>query len=241
MRKILITFVLVLGVAATSPAMAQEDMEISVEVGVDALSGYIWRGGILGADDALVLQPSITFGFAESGLSLNIWGSFFAMDRGTTDQADELDFTLDYTASLPDSPVGISIGYIQYTFPSLDGTKHSEELYASLGVDNVLAPSLTVYYDFGAIDDYYAAVAIGPEFPLSEAENAPTLGLSASVGFSGDSYGGAAGFNDLTVGASLGFSAGSLSLAPTLGVTFADEGVNPDTTIWGGLSIGFSN
>lgn len=240
MRKILTTFVLVLGVAATSPAMAQEDMEISVEVGVDALSGYIWRGMTLGADDALVLQPSITFGFAESGLSLNIWGSFFAMDRGapkSTDQADELDFTLDYSTSLPDSPVGISIGYIQYTFPSLDGTKHSEELYASLGVDNVLAPSLTVYYDFGVIDDYYAALAIGPEIPLSEAENAPTLGLSASVAFSGDSYGGVAGFNDLTVGASLGFSAGSLSL----GVTFADESVNPDTTIWGGLSIGFSN
>ncbi len=173
---------------------------------------------------------------------MNVWGSFFAQSRTATDGVDELDFTVDYSTSFPGSPVSLSVGYIQYTFPNGgSGAEHSEEAYGSLSFDNALAPSITLYYDFGLIDDYYAAVGIGPEFPLGEADNAPSLALSASVGFSGDAYGGSAGWNDVTLGASVGFAAGGLSITPLAGVTFADEGVNPDTSFWLGVSFGVSN
>ncbi len=240
MRKsgLILTTILTLG--ALAPASAQSN--ITVEGSVDALSGYLWRGGILGADNKLVLQPSLTFGFAESGVSFNIWGSFFAQSRTATEGADELDFTVDYSGSFPESPVSFSVGYIQYTFPNGgSGAEHSEEAYGNLSFDNALAPSVTVYYDFGLIDDYYAALGVSPEFPLSEDENAPALAVSASVGFSGDGYGDRAGWNDVTLGASVGFVAGGTSITPIIGVTFADDGVNPDTSVWGGVSFGFSN
>ena len=249
MKKILAVFAVLVGLSAGDCARAQS--EISVDVSVDAISGYIWRGGILGSDEALVLQPSLTLGFGESGVAFNVWGSAFGMDRSapeSTDQVDELDFTLSYDTSLgEDGKVGLSLGFIEYTFPSLDaGTKHSEEAYGSLSFDNTIAPSITVYYDFGLIDDYYVTAGIGPEFPLGDADNAPVLGLSASVGFSGGGYdfsgGDSAGFNDVSVGASVGFTAGEISISPYIGATFTDEkvGNTDDRAFWGGISIGFS-
>ena len=91
MKKILAVFAVLVGLSAGDCARAQS------EISVDAISGYIWRDGILGSDEALVLQPSLTLGFGESGVAFNVWGSAFGMDRSapeSTDQVDELDFTL---------------------------------------------------------------------------------------------------------------------------------------------------
>jgi len=246
MRKFAAALAIVAGLGLSTAAPAQET-NISVDGSIDALSGYVWRGFILGSDEALVLQPSLTFGFGESGVALNVWGSAFAMDRSTkkTDQVDELDFTLSYDTTVgEDGKIGLSIGFIEYTFPSLDaGTKHSEEIYGGLSFDHQLAPSITVYYDFGVIDDYYVTAGIGPEFPLGDKENAPVLGLSASVGISGDSapYGGSAGFHDVTLSVSLGFARDNISFAPYVGYSYADDGINPDnSSFWGGISVGFS-
>ncbi len=133
-------------------------------------------------------------------------------------------------------------GYIQYTFPNGgSGAEHSEEAYAGLSLDNVLAPSVTLYYDFGLLEDYYVTAGIGPEFPLGDSDNAPILGISASIGIGGDGYGGSAGFQDVTVGASIGFMAGSASISPFIGMTFARDGVKKeDAVFWVGTSIGFS-
>jgi hypothetical protein len=251
MKKMLAVLAVIAGLGFGYAAQAQaQEMEISVDVGVDALSGYVWRGGPIppvGGDEALVFQPSVTFGFGESGLAFNIWGSVFAMDRSapiSTDQADEVDFTLSYDRALgQDGKVGLSLGIIEYTFPSLDaGTKHSEEFWVGLSFDHVIAPSVTFYYDFGLADDYYITAGIGPEFPLGDGDNAPTLGLGASVGFTGDSgfYGGKSGLQDVTFTASVGFMAGSISISPMVGVTIPKEEFNPDTTYWGGVSFGFS-
>ena len=46
----------------------------------------------------------------------------------------------------------------------------------------LLAPSLTLYYDFGLIDDFYITAGVAPEFPLGDQDDAPVLGLSASIG-----------------------------------------------------------
>jgi hypothetical protein len=61
------------------------------------------------------------------------------MDRSTpisTDQADELDFTLSHDTALgEDGKAGLSVGFIEYYFPSLnDGKKHSGEVYGSLSL-----------------------------------------------------------------------------------------------------------
>ena len=237
--------VLMAGLMLMSVGAVQAQQEVSIDVALDGYSGYIWRGGILGADDKAVLQPSLTLGIGETGLSFNVWGSAFVQDRTPLDQVDELDLTVDLSRSLgEDSPVSFSVGYIQYTFPSLNtGTKHSEEVYGGLSLDHILAPSVTFYYDFGLIDGWYLTAGVGPEFPLGEEEGGPTFSLGASVGISDSAYGtnGSTGFNDVTVTGSVNFSSGQFSISPTVGFSYADDSINADnSSFWGGISIGFT-
>ena len=241
MKRFIAVCAVIAGLGATE---ARAQSEVSVDASLDALSGYVWRGGILGSDEDLVLQPSLTFGFGESGIALNVWGSFFAMDRGTLDQFDELDFTLSYDTSLgEDGQVDLSIGFIEYRFSSLNaGTKkHSEEVYGGLSFDHQLAPSITLYYDFGLIDDFYVTAGVGPEFPLGDGDNAPVFGLGASVGFSGEEYGGSSGFNDVTLSGSISWASGNWSFSPYVGYSYADDGINADnSSFWVGVSAGLS-
>ena len=147
---------------SSSTVRAQQEMNITVDGSLDSYSQYIWRGWNLG--NKVAMQPSLTLGFTETGLSLNIWGSAAMMDRSEPDNLkdfDELDFTLSYDRTLSEeSGVGISLGYIQYTFPSVDSGTHSEEFYAGLRFDNAAAPSLTAYYDFVLADAWYITFGI---------------------------------------------------------------------------------
>ena len=218
--------------------------EMTVDFSADGLFGYVWRGALLGADDKLVLQPAISLGFGESDITAGAWGSVFFQSRNQLESFDEIDLWADYTTALgAESSVSVSIGFTEYLFPNGGtGSKHSEEAYLGLSLDHQFAPSVTFYYDFGLIDDYYVTVGLGPSLPLGEDDNAPTLDLGASVSFSGDSagYGGKAGFNDATFTASMSFSAGQLSITPIAGITIPKNNLNPDTTFWGGISLGFS-
>ncbi|MBT4137098.1 MAG: hypothetical protein HOE48_04235 [Candidatus Latescibacteria bacterium] len=232
-----------LGVLAAGLLMvgAVSAQETTVDAGLDVLSGYVWRGGVIGADDKVVLQPSVGLTFGESGLSAGVWGSAFAQSRGALDPADEVDFWVDYSGSLgEDSPLGFSIGFTEYLFPNAgSGAKHSEEAYVGLSLDNSLAPSLTFYYDFGLADAWYAVLSGGTDVPLGEDEDGPALSIGASVAMS--DYGGKTGFNDVTGTASITLPAGQFSISPMVGVTYADDKINVDnTSFWGGVSIGIS-
>ena len=233
MKKSLMTIAALAGIAtAAVPSTAQA--QVSADFEVAALTSYVWRGFTLA--DAVVIQPSLTFGFGESGLSLNVWGSAAVQDRDFYDGADELDFTLGYDVALSEG-LGLSLAYVQYTFPSAaEGAKHSEEVVASLGFDHTLAPSVTAAYDFGLMDGLYLTAGVAPEFALSDDI---ALGIGASVGLSNyvnDEF----GFNDVTLSASLGgLTAGSVAITPFIGFSSADEGINPDSQFWAGLSFGF--
>jgi len=227
---------LLAGMLLVGPANAQD--EVSVGISLDALSGYVWRGGVIGADNKAVLQPGIELGFGESGLTVGAWGSIFAQDRSVLDGADEVDIYADYSTSLGEGGLGISIGFTEYLFPNAGaGAKHSEEAYVGISLDHQLAPSVTFYYDFGLADAWYLVLSLGVDVPLGE-EGGPALSLGASAAIS--DYGSKTGFNDVTASASVSFGSGGISIAPTVAVTFADKKVNPDTSFWFGVSIGFS-
>lgn len=232
--------ILLVGLLLVAPANAQEN--VSFGITVDPMYGYIWRGQELGADDKIALQPGVELGFGESGLTVGAWGSWFVQNRGDLDGADEIDLYADFSRTLSeDIGVGISIGFIEYVFPNLEGTKHSEEVYVGISLDNAIAPALTFYYDFGLTDSWYLALSAGVDVPLGS-EDGPALSLGASVAASGDAdaYGGKNGFNDLTVTASVGVPLGQISITPMVGFAIVDEGVNANNEIYGGISIGFS-
>ncbi|MGA1199796.1 MAG: hypothetical protein ACO36I_25150, partial [Candidatus Latescibacterota bacterium] len=230
----------VLGILAAGLLMvgAVSAQETTVDASLDVLSGYIWRGGVIGADNKVVLQPGIGLGFGESGLSAGIWGSAFMQSRGALDQVDEIDLWIDYSTSLgEDSPLGISVGFTEYYLPSLSaGTKHTEEAYIGLSLDHAIAPSLTFYYDFGTVDAWYLVLAGGTDVPLGESEDGPALSIGASVAMS--DYAGKTGLNDVTATASITFPAGQFSITPKVGLTYADDKINIDnTSFYGGVGI----
>ena len=74
-KKLLVLALALIGVGAFSyQAKADDDTKgISLEVGADLVSNYLWRGYNLGG---LSIQPSITLDW--NGLYLCGWGSFGA-------------------------------------------------------------------------------------------------------------------------------------------------------------------
>lgn len=235
--------VLLAGILLAVPANAQ----MSVGITLDSYTGYIWRGYVVGADDRVVVQPGIEVGFGETGLTVGGWGSWFVQDRvndrnpdAQTQNVDELDFYADYSRTLSeDMGLGISIGYVQYVFPSAsEAANHTEEAYIGLSLDSALAPSVTFYYDFGLVEAWYVSLSGGYDIPLGS-EEGQVLSIGASVAMS--NYDDKTGLNDVTVTASLSCNACSISIAPTIGFSYADTKINPDNrTFWGGVSIGLS-
>lgn len=172
---------------ADEAAEAEETImdAVSLDLGVDIYSHYVWRGMLL-TDDP-VIQPSVTLGFA--GFALNVWGSIDTTDLneggagGPTYRMQELDYTLSYDITVADL-VNLGVGYIEYTFPGT-GLERTSEVYASVGLDVILAPSLTVYWDFDEIEGFYANFSIGHTFELTESLG---LSLGASLGWGDKNY-----------------------------------------------------
>ena len=241
MSKISRAILVILVFSFVSRAGAQE-MKVSMDAGFDFFSKYWWRGYVLANKPSV--QPSVTFGFGDTGLAFNTWASLATADRSKgLDAADELDFTLSVDRSFGEEgkAVGISLGYIQYTFPNAPkGGKHSEEFYFGLSNDSPAAPSVTVYHDFGLADASYLSLGIGPEFPLGEAA---ALGIGINAGFS--NYNNKSfGFNDFNASASVGISHGVATYSPSIGFSYTDErivGTGGDKgEVWMGFGISFS-
>lgn len=169
---------------AEEEAKAEEKVktveEVKPEVGVDvgAFSKYIWRGYEL-SDDSAVIQPSITVGY--KGFSINMWGNLDTnlddMDSDTPNKSEfnETDLTLGYDRSL--GPVGLGMGYIYY---GLDGIDDSQEIYASIGLDIPLSPTLTAYREISHLPGWYFNFGISHSVELFKGV---TLDFSGSVGY----------------------------------------------------------
>lgn len=182
-----------------------EEKPISVSADLALASKYVWRGLLL-TDDP-VLQPSLTF--AHKGLSLNLWANTDLTDvNGTPGEVNEFDYTLDYSFSV--EKVAISLGAIQYTFPHT-AFEPTTEIYGKAGLDVLLSPTLSVYYDTDEVGGVYATLGAGHSFALGEVYKgiSPSLDLSGSVGFASanwnEGYYGvdSSGLVDLLLGASL--------------------------------------
>ena len=167
--------------AADSPSAPPARVQGSL--GLTFNSRYIWRGQNL--VDGPVLQPEGSVSYR--GFSGIVWADYDA-DEG--DEWTELDYTLDYSASLGSvssdlEALSISLGYTYYMFPNLDEGDDSHEVYLALGLDVLLSPSLAVYYDFAEGDGVYYEFGLERGFSLGK----PTLTLGGSVGYNDGQWG----------------------------------------------------
>lgn len=250
-------------VAIASTCVAQEVAEaaeaesfpVSFNAGVDLYSHYLWRG--IEVNDEPVAQPAgtATFDLEEFGsVSAGVWANYaFSNSRkgdGRTDGFNEVDYTLNYGIDVSD--FSLEVGHIWYTFPRRNGSDgaSTREVYGAVAYNNdIVTPSLAVYYDYADIEGTYAVAALSKDIEINEQL---TAGVFASMGAGDDNYNKGYGLTtdsaliDGNIGASLTYA---IDDTFTVGATVVwssvlDDGIrnNVDPVqdrdwLWGGINF----
>ncbi len=175
MKKWSVILATVLTLTSISPALAA--IEVSGDAYVSVNSMYLWRGDDLSTKDFdpdsdanFVVQPGADISF--NGFTLSWWGNI----NENSGNLDEVDLTVDYSFDASEL-VSVSVGNILYDVDDADDTN---EIYLSLGLNTLLSPSVTVYYDYDEYDSLFATASVGHTFDL--ASNAG-LNLGALVSY----------------------------------------------------------
>ena len=236
--------------AAPAQAADINGYDVSVSVGTDYVTEYVFRGVSL-ADDAI--QPYVEAGLGN--FTIGMWAST-GIGENSELAGDEIDLYASYGFEFSDVISG-SVGATYYHYPqggsffsTDDGGTGSYEVNAGLGFDTALAPSVTAYYDF-TLEAFTLEGGIGHGLAVGE-KSSLDLGLTAGlveVDGGGDyeyataSAGWSFSLTDdaaLTVGVNytinsaddvLGFSGGSLPTGERF--AFTDK----DNLLWGGIGI----
>jgi len=169
------------------------------EAAVAVMSQYFWRGYEL-SRNSIVVQPAMTVAY--KGFSTNIWGNldtrayYAGTQEGKTYGGtwNETDFTLSYTKTL--GLFNLGAGYIYYALGALnpDGFKRADaqEIFASVGLNTLLSPTLTVYKEIDHYRNMYYLLGVSHVFELNKAVS---LKLSATGSYLQSGYADAALFN----------------------------------------------
>jgi hypothetical protein len=151
---------------ATAAFATEEEKRLSADMSIDLLSQYICRGYEY-SRGSIVIQPSITALY--KGFGVNLWGNLDT-DQSTglydVDGAkwNETDLTLFYDGKA--GMMNYSAGYIYYVLEAPD--HDTQEVYTSLGLDALLAPTLTVYRDIDAYPGWYVTLSVSHSFKVTE-------------------------------------------------------------------------
>lgn len=205
-------FVVLFGVSGAAVAAG----DVSVGVGADVLSKYVWRGQNL--VDGAVFQPGASVGY--KGLTGSIWGNLDMTDKNdNSGNFTEVDYTIDYSGTMPGfDKLSYSVGAIYYDFPNsgIDGTT---EVYVGFGLDVPASPSVTVYYDVDEADGTYVSLSAGHS--IEKLGTLPMgLDLGASLGWGNKTYNSfywgttSSELNDLVLSAGLPFEVAGITITP---------------------------
>lgn len=176
MKKIM-TAILIVIMVASLPMISRAEEEsaadkVTGEVSASVLSAYIWRGQEL-TRHSVVIQPSVTAGY--KGFTANVWGNidtkpYSALDEDHSSNFTETDVTMSYSKKF--GMVQAGIGYIYYGLAgAVQGgadLPDSQEVFVTLGLDTILAPTLTVYKEIDYYKQWYITLGVSHTFALHE-------------------------------------------------------------------------
>ncbi len=156
-----------------TPAMAAIEVEGDAYVGISSM--YLWRGFDLSDSDPVV-QGGMDVSF--KGLTLSYWSNL-DLNSG---ELNETDYIIDYSFD-PCEMASVSVGNIFY---ALEDLKDTNELYLGVSLNTILAPTLTLYYDYDEADEtgLFYTFSIGHDLELSDAL---TLSLGGLVSYNQES------------------------------------------------------
>ena len=218
----------------------------AVEVSGSAYAGfydkYLWRGFDLSGSEP-VMQGGVDL--SAGSFTLSYWTNMqLTSDEGMkAGDTTETDIVIDYSTDLSDM-VSMSVGNIFY---QLDGAPDTNELYLSLGLNTMLSPTFTMYYDWDEAEEtglFYTA-DISHSIDLAESLS---LGMGALVSYSQSSeYGIGDDYDDLhnyELSTSLDYDindAYSISASFLFSEGISDEARdNIDSEMVSGVSVAFS-
>ena len=168
-----------------APLHAEEDKPTG-DATVAVLSKYVWRGQEL-SRNSVVVQPSATVGY--KGFSVNVWGNLDTAPyySGTDDISysnnwTETDVTLSYSKTI--GLFNLGAGYIYYglSAPNKDALDppDSQEIFASVGLNTILSPTLTAYREISYYHQWYFLLGVSHTFELNKMVS---LKLAASASY----------------------------------------------------------
>ena len=184
-KKMILVGLFVAGLLAipVSPLLAEEERPTG-DLTVSALSRYVWRGYEL-SRNSVVIQPSMTIGY--NGFSANLWGNldtkpYSPVDRSYTGTWNETDFTLSYAKTLGLFNIGGSYAYYSLASMNKDAADRndSQELSATVSLNTLLSPTLTVYKEIDHYRNWYFQLGISHVVELNKMIS---LKLAAAAGY----------------------------------------------------------
>ena len=171
-------------IAVTAPMTAQAG-DVSVSTSIDYVTDYVFRGVSL-ADTAI--QPGVEVSAGDFTV-----GAWFSTGVGDTSilAGDEVDLYASYSFALSDT-ISTDVGVTYYHYPqggslfsTNDGASGTYEVFASLGFDTALAPSVSAYYDF-TLEAFTVEGGVGHSLATGDKTS---LDLGATVGLvDGDGF-----------------------------------------------------
>ncbi len=268
MKRALVIGGALAAMAVASPAAAQTTFGLDAAV----FSSYVWRG--VTYTNKPVFQPDayLTIPVGKASITAGGWAS---VDIGKYDDAsDDLSESGGESAfnlaefdwwgeiGIPAGPATITAGATGYIFPNDAGfTKdfNTIEVYGKVALSGPLSPKVSAYYDVDKVKGLYVEGSVAHGIPLG----ASTLNLGALAGWTCDQVENSSkpselfnfadkGITHLDLSASLGFSAGPLTITPSVHGVFGFDDATQITKpsnaaaadtkfkLWGGVMISWS-
>jgi len=268
MKRVLFLGAAFAAVAVATPAAAQ------TTIGWDAavFSSYVWRG--VTYTNKPVLQPDLylTFPLGKASFTAGGWAN---VDLGKYDNVNndisesggtsafnvaEFDWWGEF--GIPAGPAELTLGATGYIFPNpsscgcFTSDANTIEVYGKIGLSGPLSPKLSAYYDVDKVKGLYVEGSVSHDVPLGP----KSLTLGALLGYNnGQQFKGSTdksfnfydnGFTHLDLSASLGLSAGAISITPSIHGVFGFDDATKFTKptaldtkfkLWGGVTLSWSH
>ncbi len=216
--------------------------ETSASVTIDIASAYIFRGSTF--NDGVVIQPGIEL--SGRPVTIGVWANYDIGDYDNAlddNQFSEIDIYVAYDIPITVENLGVSLGYIEYTYPGA-AVETDREASVSLSLDTFLSPSLAVNYgtDGGIQGDMYVELGLGYGF---EASDDLSVDLALALGYyDPDDSGSDSGLThcNLTIGVGYKIISASLTYVNQIDddvLVDVEDGGTYDEEVYGIIGIGF--
>lgn len=180
MKKLTMCLLAAVAISLGQGSIATAAIEVEGDAYVGIFDKYLWRGFDLSGSQPVV-QGGIDL--STSGFTLSYWTnvqlSSDEEDGFTAGEMTETDIILDYSFGIGEL-VSVSVGDIFYIVE--EDWPNTHELYLSVGLNTLLEPSATVYYDWDECeeDGLFYTLSIGHSIAVTESIG---VGLGALVSY----------------------------------------------------------